>query len=238
MKSSLAISTILVLSLWMVSCSSQEPIDASPSVDTPATQTALPAYNVAMDPTQSADSMIDPRDGAQYATVRIGELRWMAENLRYHAAGSLLNPDNPSISYGRLYDALTAQTACPEGWRLPTDREWNEMELSLGMLPADTASTTWRGMHGLQLKSATGWDIGNSINGTNSSGFNGYPAGYYFWGDEPEMGGLGTSAGFWCQADSSKAWLRFLGGPMDGVNRFPDDLPSAFMVGCRCVQRR
>ena len=182
-------------------------------------------------------SMTDPRDGEVYAVVNIGKQIWMAENLRYNAPGSMLNPDNPSTIYGRLYDGISAQTACPDGWRLPSDAEWNEMEMALGMPAADTAKTYWRGEHGAMMKSVTGWDYGE--NGTNSSGFNGFPAGYYFsgtHGGEVGMDGIGHSGGYWASAEGDRAWIRFLGAPLAGVNRFDDDISNGFAIGCRCVR--
>ena len=94
----------------------------------------------------------DSRDGETYLVVTIGEQCWMAENLRYIANGSWLNPDNPSVSYGRLYDwtALMneetssnsnpsgVQGICPTGWHLHSDEEW--VELSNTVVGLDNGS--------------------------------------------------------------------------------------------------
>jgi hypothetical protein len=113
------------------------------------------------------DSITDERDGEIYQTVRIGNQIWFAENLRYKTANSLFNPDNPSIIYGRLYDRIEAQTICPKGWHLPTDAEWNELEMFLGMSIINTNKTFWRGEHGTTMKSKTDW--ADNGNGTNKS---------------------------------------------------------------------
>ena len=34
---------------------------------------------------------------------------------------------------------------CPSGWHIPSDGEWQTMEISLGMSEADAASEGWRG---------------------------------------------------------------------------------------------
>ena len=186
---------------------------------------------------KQAISMTDSRDGETYPIIGIGKQVWMAENLRYNAEGSIVNPDNPSLAYGRLYDGITAQTVCPDGWHLPSDGEWNEMEMTLGMPAADTAKTFWRGTHGKKMKSTFGW--GGAGNGTNNSGFNGLPAGYYFPDSEEggfSLGGLGTSGGYWSSAEESSVWIRFLGAPLEGVNRMEDKKSSGSALACRCVK--
>lgn len=185
--------------------------------------------------TPKIDSIIDVRDNEVYLTVLIGQQIWMAENLRYNAAGSILNPDNPSVIYGRLYDRITAQTVCPNNWHLPTDAEWNELEMFLGMSILETDKTFWRGKHGTKMKSTTDW--ADSGNGTNSSGFNSYPSGYYFEDEsgEVDMNIIG-SAGYWSALDDNgKSWVRFFGAPKKGVNRFNDN-STIWKLACRCVK--
>ena len=146
----------------------------------------------------------DARDGEVYCKVVIGTQTWMAENLRYNASGSWLNSSNPSTSYGRLYDWTTVmngassstsspsgvQGICPSGWHLPSDEEWSTLELSLGMNSSDTSlSGQFRGVHGTSMKSTTGWS-----NGTNSSGFNALPTGYYTSGSFYSLGVGGECA--------------------------------------------
>ena len=82
-------------------------------------------------------------------------------------------------TYGHLYNAhavTDARGLCPTGWHVPTDAEWMDLELALGM-PADTAMLLGlRGTdEGAQIKSTSLWADGG--NGTNASGFAGLPAG-------------------------------------------------------------
>lgn len=137
----------------------------------------------------------DPRDGESYQTLEVGDQVWLAENLRFKATPSFENPNNPSPKYGRMYTWSVAMVACPPGWHLPTDQEWTQMEVNLG-LPEGFAGSTDRGTHGHGMKSKEGWEKGA---GTNSSGFNVYPAGRCFPGDKdnatyPDLGQLGS---FW-----------------------------------------
>ena len=57
--------------------------------------------------------------------------------------------------FGALYDWKTAQEACPPGWHLPSDQEWQALEVALGMSPADAATSVWRGTNeGIWSRSA------------------------------------------------------------------------------------
>jgi len=73
---------------------------------------------------------IDSRDGQVYNVNKIGNLIWMSQNLNYEAADSKCfdNDAKNCISYyGRLYKWDEAQNICPNGWHLPTSKEWTEM---------------------------------------------------------------------------------------------------------------
>ena len=169
------------------------------------------------------DVLVDERDGQEYTTVLIGNQCWMAENLNIgqmlNQSGSTNQSNNGAIEkfcyennqaecdeYGGLYqwdEMMTYQTGeniqgiSPAGWHLPSDEEWMELEMFLGMSEADANETGFeRGTNqGTQLQAGGGtgfdaffggiWypDYGFVYNEDFSS-----PNGYYFtyfWSTTP-----------------------------------------------------
>jgi uncharacterized protein (TIGR02145 family) len=105
-------------------------------------------------------------EGQTYKTVKIGCQTWMAENLNYNANGSECYDNNPAncAIYGRLYDFGTAMMACPIGWHLPTNDEWD-------ILINFAGGSSVAGKH---LKATTNW---RSDDGLDTYGFMALPGG-------------------------------------------------------------
>jgi uncharacterized protein (TIGR02145 family) len=120
----------------------------------------------------------DSRDGKTYKTVKIGNQVWMAENLNYKtSSGSWVYEniqDNASI-YGRLYDWETADNVCPSGWHLPSDDEWKQLEMAIGMSQSEVDVMDARGTdEGYKLKAIGTWQWPD---GTDEYGFAALPGG-------------------------------------------------------------
>jgi len=124
----------------------------------------------------SSEYFTDTRDNKEYKYVKIGNQTWMAEDLTYltneqqtsHCPGN--NEDNCK-TYGRLYNWTNALEACPAGWHLPNNDEWDELiDLAGG---AETA--------GKHLKATSGWrwydnDLGGlNLKGQDTYGFSALP---------------------------------------------------------------
>jgi uncharacterized protein (TIGR02145 family) len=148
------------------------------------------------------ETFVDDRDGKAYKYVTIGEQTWMAENLRYETSNTKCyddNPDNCEI-FGILYNWNAANAACPLGWHLPNDAEWNAL---INFANAGGGSVAARLKANSEL-----WVSGK---GTDNFGFTALPGGYYrftgyFWE-------IGEIAAFWSATAGSaagSAHLRFL----------------------------
>jgi len=135
----------------------------------------------------------DPRDQKTYKTTKIDTQNWMAENLNYNAEGSECHDDKPANcqKYGRLYNWETAMKACPSGWHLPSNEEWEVLiKLAGGEYNA-----------GEFLKAANGW---KKFNGVDSYGFS-------------ALGGPDGESGNWWSGDSTYRTMLFIN---QGVKKF------------------
>lgn len=216
------------------------------------------------------DSITDV-DGNVYKTVRIGDQWWMTENLKVAhyrngipvfysqrltnkeweelEKGAFCYLNNSSIPYNGLlynwYAIVDKNGISPEGWRVPTDDDWKELEQFLGMNPDTIDLTGWRGTHeGEKLKSPSTkntsifWTIDQSIKNTNESGFSAMPGGFRLFNGSYGHSGpnsTGTSTGFWWSSSvngNGQVWYRYLDYKYGGVFRFYAPKSSGFSIRC------
>ena len=104
-------------------------------------------------------SMVTDYDGNSYSVVKIGSQCWMAENLKVThyrngdpiphvtddgewgglSTGAYCEYDNDPANvetYGRIYNwhaVDDSRNIAPEGWHVPTDDEWKQLEAYLGI---------------------------------------------------------------------------------------------------------
>ena len=146
----------------------------------------------------------DLRDGQTYKTVQIGGQVWMAENLNYETATSVLIPEyngKPREKYGRLYTWDDAMDACPRDWRLPSEEDWNDLIAAAG----DSATA------GTKLKAARDWDKnGKYTVGTDDFGFAALPAGVSHVNENDVRGFSNNGAYFWTATKSGNRAILFV----------------------------
>ena len=135
------------------------------------------------------------------------------------------DPENGN-KYGKLYNRhAVSDKRClaPDGWHIPTDEEWTELENLLG----EEA--------GKKLKSKNGWE--DSGNGTDLIGFNALPGGcritgYIFFQ-------IGEYTGFWCTENGyGYLWCFFLYNNSGDLKRGSKVYNTEFKHGnyVRCVR--
>ncbi|MBL0127655.1 MAG: T9SS type A sorting domain-containing protein [Flavobacteriales bacterium] len=202
-------------------------------------------------------------DGNVYPTVTIGAQVWMAANLKtthyqngdlipnvtssliwqnlttgarcYYADDSLTNAPVHGALYN-WYAASDARNICPDGWRVPTDSDWNIMAVTLDATvdTLDNGSYTGTDIGG-QLKEvgSVHWNAPNA-GATNSSGFTALPGGQRFGTTFDYMG----TDGFWWTSSlgntATHAWYRRLSYALVWIQRI-----TYFKIdgmSCRCVQ--
>lgn len=130
---------------------------------------------------EEGESFTDSRDSKKYKTVKMGTQIWMAKNLNYNANGSKCYDNKPANcdKYGRLYDWAAAMKACPKGWHLPRNEDWDKLYRFVDST-SGTDSPYISERAGKYLKTVGGWkdEKGKSGNGLDTYGFSALPGGF------------------------------------------------------------
>ena len=204
-------------------------------------------------------------DGNIYQTVHIGSQCWMAENLKvtHYRNGDPIpnvtdvtewknlttgaycdydNNANNAETYGRLYNWYAVDDPrglAPEGWHVPSDEEWKQLEIYLDMNQTEADDTGYRGTdEGGKMKTTgtieegTGlWSFPNT-GATNESGFSALPGGLR--GASGNFSRLSEKTIF-CSStglDSDNAWFRELHYEASSVGRYSYLMKNGFSVRC------
>jgi TonB family protein len=173
--------------------------------------------------------------GQTYKTVKIGEQTWMAENLNYNAEGSKCYDNKPANceKYGRLYNWATAMKACPSGWHLPSDEEWDKLYRFADGTNGTESRYSSRIAYKF-LKSKEGWDCDPDEicgNGIDVFGFSALPGGCGF----PDGGfARGGNGGSWWSSSEDKSFRKYAYDRDMGSIWFNGD--KIYFYSVRCVQ--
>ena len=182
-------------------------------------------------------------DGNVYLTVKIGDQWWMAENLKvtHYRNGDAItkitsatkwcnitidayciydNKDANAARYGCLYNGRAVsdnRNIAIEGWHVPTDKDWKQLEMFLGMSRSEADKDGWRGTdEGDKLKKTGMIDGFGDRDATNESGFSALSSGLCNCTTRKEFYNLGWETFF----HSSDNWVRHLHKFDSNVHRF------------------
>jgi|GEM_PF-614630 len=119
--------------------------------------------------------------GTVYPTVKIGQQEWTVVN--YDGQGGIEDTFYlPNTNYKKFYtQADLANLKLPSGWRVPTVADFNKLMSNFTSKKDTEGNSVMDYNESLALKSTSGWEVRGASDkqGTNTSGFNAYPSGYY-----------------------------------------------------------
>jgi len=174
-------------------------------------------------PKAKKNEIKDARDKQKYRTVVIDGRKWMADNLNYKMPGSTCyreDEDNCMV-YGRLYTWEAAQKACPAGFHLPTNEEFESLWKAAG---GDFNA-------GYLIKANYGWS--GETNGNDTLKFSAIPAGNMF--DDGTYGNENKFAFFWSSStEGGDASVWYLSSKSMGFSYMMK--PKNFGFSVRCVE--
>ena len=131
------------------------------------------------------------------------------------------------------------QGICPNGWHVPSDAEWKQMEMAVGMSQSEYVCGSDNTYIAKALAGTTGWSsspntcaVGNTPSQNNSTGFSALPAGYY----NGSYNYFGYSVDFWSATENSSSYVynRSLRYNYATVYRYSDY--KNYGVSVRCVK--
>lgn len=228
-------------------------------------------FPVLLSTNQNSNTFEDPRDGQVYRYVTIGSQVWMAQNLNtaffrngdsilgvktqkeWRKAGAAQKPawcyyrgDSKYDNYGKLYNWYAVHDSrglAPEGWHIPTDKEWKTLEKEIGMSEEFANSDAYNRGTNQGCKLASNKDLWKYNEWEDyaivfdeqfdSTGFNAIPAGYRNGVDGISFS-IGSWAYFWSSTPSSEnhAWYRRIGSKSHGIGRIHRSKTHGFSVRC------
>ncbi len=186
-----------------------------------------------------------------FDVVKIGEQVWMKKNIN---KGVMLNQgedptpddvvekfcvdDDPSNcnKYGALYSWEEAmdyflmegsQGICPEGWHVPTDEDWKELEMALGMSESEANQLNFRGD-----------GIGTKMKAGGSSGLDLTLAGYAY-GDD--YSGLVDTVGYYWSSSTYSGpakYARQIRYDKTQVARIYRSYEKNYYICLRCIMNK
>ncbi|MBQ0096136.1 MAG: fibrobacter succinogenes major paralogous domain-containing protein [Bacteroidales bacterium] len=169
-------------------------------------------------------------------------LLWMQQNLAYLGSGrGYYNYDIMSRMFGRYYTWEEAQTACPDGWRLPTDQDWADLANTVNPQGFYTPGKNFENIAGAlkmdaRFNGLDMWEYWPESVITSTSTFHALPCGYCNAGAALEFKGIQEFACFWTadSVDGDDAYYRYIYTGEDDLKLGVGD-KKALAISVRCV---
>jgi len=130
----------------------------------------------------------------------------------------------------RAFDGISTieegvQGVCPDGWHLPSDSEWKQLEMHLGMSQEEADAKKWRGTdQGGRLKHK----------GTNEVGFHALMGGYRH--GSAAFVGLSETSRFWTSTQNGYGYAWYRGVDSDRTDVYRDFSGVYRGHSVRCVK--
>jgi uncharacterized protein (TIGR02145 family) len=157
------------------------------------------------------------------------------------------NAQGDSGVYGALYtwaaatnnssegssDSILVQGICPVGWHIPSDKEWQKLEVFLGMTVSESLENYWRGTNqGIKLRDVCSGLFGYAYHPEIECGFRALPGGYFEY--PGYFRGRGYEACFWTSTVTSQCGVmgRELNREIGGIYRTGESKRSGLSLRC------
>lgn len=179
--------------------------------------------------------MTDERDGRTYKWVMIDGLQWFGENLQYDVGEKKMTIHGEEIysNYnGRFYTFSQANSACPNGWHLPSDNEWLKLDKAAGVEPGSLDTYGFVSRDGIDVEPS------KELRNNPDLMFYAHLAGALTKDEYGLFKPFETRkrAYFWTstKSDEVTATIRWIGHEFGGIVR--DAMGVESYLSCRCVK--
>ena len=201
----------------------------------------------------------DPKvtvDGIDYYYTTSNGLDWFRNNLADVSSGAAYGNEIAASSvFGRYYTYEEAMTACPDGWRLPTDAEWAALADTIDPESNAAAGEPFEGiaadlMADVKFNGTKMWEYWPNVGEiTNSSKLSFIPVGYANLGEKNEAGKYPTAsffgvyeyAAFWTgdkvEGNDNMAYYRYIICDQPDLQIGKGDIRT-FGANVRCVRTK
>lgn len=218
MLSTLLKGAFLLIFALVISCKKET---SEPNVPTLSNEVIIGTQtwminNLDVDTFRNGDLIPQATTHAQWVeAANMGQSAWCYYN----------NDSTFAEKYGKLYNWYAVSDPrglAPNGWKIPTDSDWTTLTTFLG----------GESVAGIKMKATTEW---YSNNGTNESGFKGYPGGgrSIMFETFIDMGMFGNWWSTTIQSESN-VWTRDLSNDFNSV--FRGNSPKGLGLSVRCLR--